>query len=117
MTREKQSMLFDAYEQRQVVQTPPIARRVDPRTSHEAAANLEASGQLAGNEQAALALVRLHPGRTGAELDNYANAKKREVSKRLAGLAQKGVIRRGDDDEIRVCSVTKNNCVVWWPES
>jgi hypothetical protein len=94
----------------------PIARKRDPISSQLAAEELINSGKLAERERVALALVNLHPGKTGEELDQLAGAKKREISKRLAGLAQKQQIRRGRKEEMRACSVTGRLCLTWWPQ-
>lgn len=91
-----------------------LSRRSDPETSRDAGNLMIESGTLAEHERVALALVRLHPGRTGAELDRIAAAKKRQVSKRLAGLRRKGLVRRGGGDESRTCQVNGNRCVTWW---
>jgi hypothetical protein len=58
-----------------------------------------------------LAMVYLYPGKTGKELNELANGTKREISKRLAGLAQEGLIRRGRDEEMRACVVTGRLCL------
>jgi len=92
----------------------PMARTSDPVTSHESAREIRSSGTLAEHEQAALAIVRLYPGRTGAELDQLAHATRRQISKRLAGLRAKGLVRRGEREEIRSCDVTGSKCVTWW---
>lgn len=104
--KQTQTMMFDS--------STPMARRADPVTSHEAAGRMIDSGRLAEHERVALALVRLHPGRTGSELDKLASADKRQISKRLAGLAKKQLVRRGAGEEIRTCEVNGNRCVTWW---
>ena len=109
---KQQGSLFDF----PVKPTPdkPLARRSDPETSRNAAMRLASSGRLNKQEEKALELVRENPGRTGAELDKISGVSKRQISKRLAGLAEKNKIRRGDDDEVRICSVNKSKCVTWW---
>ncbi len=81
----------------------------------EAAVEMVASGNLVERERVALAMVHLNPGRTGEELDWMANATKREISKRLAGLSAKQKIRRGSREEMRACQVTGRLCLLWWP--
>lgn len=115
----KQQCLFevhtDGYGHTNFSTPATLARPSHPQTSRDAAAQMIETGRLAEHERVALSLVRLHPGMTGGELDEIAGAKKREVSKRLAGLTEKKQIRRGDKHEVRVCEVGGNNCATWWP--
>jgi hypothetical protein len=101
--------------QRSLFDIAPIVRKHDPVSSLLAADEMVDSGKLAERERVALGLVNLHPGKTGEELDQLAGAKKREISKRLAGLAQKRQIVRGRKEEMRACSVTGRLCLTWWP--
>lgn len=86
-------------------------RRTHPETSLAASANSIASGNRAKHEAAALRLVRKYPGNTAAELDRIAGSENREIGKRLGGLANRGLLRRGDR---RVCEVRGRKCVTWY---
>lgn len=103
-----QPSLFDA--------PPPVrelARLSHPQTSHEAAEKLIASGRLAGDSAAALDMVREHPGLTGYELQNLDRSGRDDrIRKRLGGLANSGLLRRG---ESRRCRVKGSMCVTWYP--
>lgn len=106
-----QPSLFDARQVVADVRPETLARRSHPETSTEAAATLIDSGNLSKHESAALQLVHQYPGRTGYEIDRLGGVTDR-YRKRLAGLATKGKIKRG---EKRVCSVKGSQCVTWNP--
>lgn len=103
-----QPSLFDAH-----LTTREFARRSHPQTSHEAAEKLIASGRLKGDSAAALDMVRDHPGLTAYELQDLDQSGRDDrIRKRLGGLANSGLLRRG---ESRRCRVKGSNCVTWYP--
>ena len=53
---------------RSLLSNSPVARAGDPRSSHEAAAQITRSGLRASQQRTVLELVRKYPGRTSAEL-------------------------------------------------
>ena len=69
-----------------------------------------ASGRLSRYEAAAMDLVSRHPGKTGYELDQIDGNDDRRISKRLGGLANRGLLVRG---EKRRCEIKGSNCVTW----
>lgn len=84
-----------------------LTRKSHPKTSREAAASLN----LSKADSRATKLVTKYPGRTAAELDRLGRCKERQVGKRLGGLANRGVISRGD---ARICRVRKRRCMTWY---
>jgi hypothetical protein len=101
---------------------PPRAARNDPTTSHIAAREVRDSGQLNIQQSAVGTFVRMHPGKTSAELARlYAQRKggtwqqyRPMFGRRLGELASDiaAVLRRG---EKRNCDVTGRLCETWWP--
>lgn len=92
----------------------PIAASADPRTSHHSAERVTRTGKRAAHAEHVLKLVRLHPDSTAVELFASQSAPalcdRHEVSRRLADLAHKGLIARG---EPRRCSVNGTEMVTW----
>lgn len=76
----------------------PRARRTDQRSSHEAAAAIEASGTAAHQARLCLEAVLQHPGCTTRELHHYAGLDIHMAGRRLGELAAEGKIRRRDSD-------------------
>lgn len=101
------------------VKASRLVRRDDPSTSRDAAERLIDSGALAGDSADALQLVRENPGRTAYELEaidkmpsGKGHGRPDRIRKRLAGLEQSGLIRKG---ERRECFERKSNCFTWYP--
>ena len=95
----------------------PIAHTSDPSTSHEAAANITASGKLSRHEGIVLGLVREYPGRTAVELWTLALPEEQDdlsemqrVRQRLSGLLHAGRVKQG---EARKCRVRYTRMVTW----
>lgn len=89
-------------------------RTTDPASSHEAAARIENTGKAEGQRMRFLAAVQQHPGLTAAELAQHTPGLDRyAANRRLADLAEEGVVYRGD---IRECAVLHTRCMTWWPE-
>ncbi|QDV84958.1 hypothetical protein [Planctomycetes bacterium TBK1r] len=88
-----------------------LARASHPATSKLAADTLISAGKFATDEAAAMELVEAYPGRTGYELDKIDGTNDRRISKRLGGLANKGLLRRG---KRRLCGAKGSQCVTWY---
>ena len=98
----KQRTFFDD-EFDQDLQAKRLARRTDPRTSHQAARSIKVN-QL---QQKALELIRVHPMMTGRELSGIAGW---DAWKRLSELADAGLIQCAGE---RRCSVSGRNARIW----
>lgn len=95
----------------------PIASNIDPVTSHEAAADITASGVRVRNVQKIVRLVNSHPSRTSRELAATAMAvelgcDRYECARRLADAMHLHLVRQGT---IRKCREGGKNAVVWLP--
>lgn len=86
-----------------------LARRSDPVSSHEAAAEHVASGSHDSQKADVLRTLRAHPRSTSAELSAY-GIDRFTVARRLPDLEKEGFVRR---DGLRDCRVTKRRSVVW----
>ncbi len=92
---------------------PQTARQRDPDTSQLASGWLRSSGILAAQERQVLEALKGHPGATSQELAKHLAFGDRYVtSRRLAGLADKGMVRRGPK---RFCQVSRMLCITWYP--
>lgn len=96
---------------------PVPAANADPHTSHEAAAQVIASGQRDRNVILVAECVAAAPGRTSRELactrlaidyglDRY------ECARRLSECETLGLVRRGG---VRKCRESWKSAVTWWP--
>jgi hypothetical protein len=75
----------------------PRAHRNDPSSSHAAAAAGEASGLFKSNAMEVLALVKVYPNATAAELARFARRRhldKHEVRRRLTELCACGLVEQ-----------------------
>lgn len=84
------------------------ARRMDPRTSHEAAHAVVESGKVASQRQRILDDLSLHDGATAGEIEQRLGF---HAHKRCAPLERDGLVRRGPP---RDCSVTGMRVFTWW---
>lgn len=111
---------------RPVAQALPAAARIsDPSTSHAAAERVTKSGQRQTNTLRVIELVERFPGRTSMELaaleSSTANAlfraglSRHEIARRLpdAELQPGRGVKRGDK---KVCLVSNNSAITWWPK-
>ncbi len=87
------------------------ARKTDPSTSHEAAANVEASGKAATQRERCHKAVLRSPGCTAGEVD-YIIGEQHVACRRLPELRQRGLIHNGPT---RKCTQKKTNMMTWWP--
>lgn len=78
------------------------ARRTDPATSHEAAAEHNASGRAQAHAAMVMEQVRWQPGSTAAEIGAATNLGHHEAARRLADLEHAGKVRKGPPRECRV---------------
>lgn len=99
---QQQQEMFDA----------PIARRTDPLTSHEAAADITESGVRGRQMADVLTAVKRYPGRTSAELGSVSRFDRWVAARRLPELEKKGLVVRG---EARKCRITSKRSITWWP--
>ena len=99
-------------EQQSLLHLPPVARTTDPETSKEAAEVVTTSGQRRSQINAAVRLVRRHPGLTGNELAAYGILTERQLSRRLSDAHDAKLIEPG---EARKCSVSGARARTWFP--
>jgi hypothetical protein len=90
----------------------PIARTVDPSTSHEAAAEHTGSGKRDSHKSQLLGWMADHPGPTGTkrEVSRDSGIAHEIVCKRMPDLARDGFVRKCG---VKVCSVTGHNAAIW----
>jgi hypothetical protein len=89
-----------------------LARRDDPETSHEAAAEMhgsEAQGRLV---RIAVAQVCEYPGETAKELERRLGVEDGQLRKRLNDAWRMGLISKG---EPRRCTVSGRRAQTWVP--
>ena len=70
----------------------------------------EVSTKVGRMEKRAAEIVRLHPNKTGSELDRICGYTRRELSKRLRGAQRKGLVLA---DGHRKCRVTGRKAITW----
>lgn len=90
------------------------ARRYDPETSHVAAARVERRGSAEAQRALCLSAVLDHPGRTAAEIARITGLERHAPSRRLPELRDAEYIQVGPS---RVCEVTGNPSMTWYPIS
>lgn len=88
------------------------ARRTDPLTSHQAAAEAEASGRAHAQRQLCILEVLKNPGRTAAEIAVVTGLERHAPSRRLPELREAGLVTNGRS---RICSVTGRLSITWFP--
>ena len=89
---------------------PPIARRTDPATSHEAAERVTADGSRAVQTAECLDAVARWPGCTSAELAVRMGCSRYVPARRLPELRSVGAVANGP---ARKCSVTGKLALTW----
>lgn len=89
-----------------------LARRVDPATSHAAAAAVVSTGQLHGELERICAGLDRHPGLTSRELATALAEDRYMVAKRMSVLEARGFASRG---EVRDCTESGKRALTWWP--
>lgn len=109
---EQQGTLFDAPLDRTSAKV--LAARLDPDTSHIAAADVVKSGLVEANKAKLAAGLRKHRGFTSRELAKMLHMDRHEVARRLPDLAneQPPRARRGP---VRNCSLGNRPAVTWFP--
>jgi hypothetical protein len=92
------------------------ARRLDPITSHLAAAQMELSGIARDHRDLIEALIGAHPGSTSAELARHSRGAldRWQVARRLKEIEANGRICRSAEKK---CDVTHRQCVTWIPNT
>ena len=89
------------------------ARNSDPTTSHEAAATVERGGTASNQRERCLREVRMRPGLTAAEIAIRVGMERHVPSRRLPELREAGLVL---NHEARICTVTLNRSLTWWPK-
>lgn len=89
----------------------PIARDSDPQTSHDAAANVTASGTRAAHCATILDAVKAHPDSTAGELAAITGIDRVEVGRRLPDLRNAGLV--WNPGVSRVCGEMGTRQMVW----
>lgn len=86
------------------------ARNADPRSSHEAADHIIASGAQQAQQRLAAQAVASYPGLTSLELARKTKLCRFMLARRLPECAKAGTVVRG---AIRRCSVSKRSACEW----
>jgi len=106
-----------------------LVRRTDPSTSHRAANEMERTGAVTQQASICLAEVRRHPGQTSAEIAVACGLERHIPARRLPGLRDAGKVanyyrdsewqniegKQARERYTRVCRVTGNRSMTWWP--
>ena len=100
----------------QVQERTPIARKTDPKTSHEAAHAITESGKRDDQLRQVEALVKAHPGATSLELAQYTTALDRyAIARRLPELEDEQKVHKGLPRESVIGERKLKKAVTWWP--
>ena len=89
----------------------PIARTMDPYTSHEAAAYQNTSGKRQSAAELCLSVVIDRPGLTAGEIGDITQLGHIPAQRRLSDLKAAGQIVMGDRKQYK-----GSNQSTWWPE-
>lgn len=94
----------------------PRARATDASSSHQAAAELEASGRGRLQAERVLAALRKYPMSTSAELAQFAGLNRQETGRRLPELHAIHLVARYDVTPLTApCAVSGKRAVRWCP--
>ena len=88
------------------------ARSSDPRSSYDAAQEVETSGVASDQRDLCLAAVRKQPGQTAAEIARETGLERHAPSRRLPELREFGLVENGD---LRPCLATGRKSLTWFP--
>jgi hypothetical protein len=92
---------------------PALVRTKDPLGSRRGSCWVQGSGRLGRQEAIVLRVVTAAPGSTARELARALDCGDVNVpARRLAGLAERGLVRRGPE---RRCAVTGMTAQTWYP--
>jgi predicted ArsR family transcriptional regulator len=94
-----------------LIRSRPRARRSDPASSHQAAAEVEASGTAARHHRMILEAMRGASGLTSDEIAKKAGLDRVAVARRMVELERTGQIRRGPQ---RRSNVSGRPGVTWF---
>ena len=89
----------------------PAARRTDPATSHQAAAQHTRSGARGRQRAQTAAAVQEWPGQTSSELAKLSGIDRYTLARRLSECETGGEVSRG---AIKTCAVTGKKALTWW---
>lgn len=87
------------------------ARKSDPRSSHEAAEAVTASGARAGQQDLTAKAVERYPGLTSLELSKRSRIDRYTLARRLSECEEARMVKRGPS---RRCTVSGRTAVTWW---
>ena len=88
------------------------SRSSDPRSSYDAAQEVETSGVASAQRDTCLAAVRKEPGKTAAEIARVTGLERHAPSRRLPELREFGLVENGD---LRPCRATGRKSLTWFP--
>lgn len=97
-------------EQLDLLSHSPVARYLDPETSHEAARAIEKDGTRARQQAAVLAAVAGQGGLTSFELARANKFDRFTAGRRLPELRASGLVENG---EARTCAVSGRRSLTW----
>lgn len=110
-TAEQLNMFFDGRRARF-----PRARRSGPKSSDDAAAQIERTGVAGHQARQALAAVRLWPNSTSMELSKAARIDRYALARRLSELVTSGFVQRIEPTPNTVpCAVSHKRVCRWRP--
>lgn len=93
----------------------PRVRRRDPRSSHDAAAEVETKGIAKRQALEVLAALRAHTGSTSKELSRASGLDYHTVARRLPELATARLVRKVEKSGDTVpCAVCGRAVIRWW---
>ncbi len=92
---------------------PALTRTKDPSSSHRGSLWVQGGGRLGRQEALVLKAVRENPGLTARELARAIDCGDVNIpARRLASLAERGLVKRGPE---RRCRVTGMTAQTWFP--
>lgn len=95
--------------------TPVVARarKSDPETSHQAAAEVEATGAASAHRSIIVAYLKQHPGETNAEIAEGSGLDYCQIHKRMAELERMNLVIRGQQKK---CPIHQRQMLCWFPK-
>ena len=92
---------------------PPASHAQDAMSSHEAEAEVTASGVRGYQMRTVMKLVETHPGSTAGELARFSGhpLSRVQVARRLYDLHCMRRVRQGD---LRRCMAARRRALTWW---
>jgi len=91
---------------------PPVSRRENPETSHEAEAVITQTGKRQTHAAKVLEIIIDHPGLVTGVIGEMSGLGQMETRKRLSDLKNRGLARQGQP---RIWEGSGRKQVTWWP--